>query len=55
MIIVKYAILWIKIINKFEFKKSDYKESSTYNDKYIVLTVLKIIEIIKRYQRKVCF
>ncbi len=34
---------------KPEFNKSEYKESLyTYNDKYIVLTVTKIIEIIKR-------
>ena len=34
---------------KPEFNESDYKESLfTYNDKYIVLTVTKIIEIIKR-------
>ena len=34
---------------KPEFNKTDYKESLyTYSDKYIVLTVTKIIEIIKR-------
>ena len=34
---------------KPEFNKTDYNESLfTYNDKYIVLTVTKIIEIIKR-------